>query len=268
MLERFEPAGSDPGRAAPPARGMCVLTIHRVVEECERDHDITWASFRGLLDAIAASGAPTETDLLRSPLTETATVALTFDDGTSDHAGVAQELARREMRGIFFIPAGKVGTQGRLGAQELQEIHALGNTVGSHGCDDVLLDETLSPWEITHEMRDSKQQLEDALGAPVQYFAPPGGRMGGLSAGAFLRHGYEASRSMAWGIYRSVEERWTIPSIPVTEFTLARGWVAHAVRAHTLPLAMRCTWILKDLLPEAVRLPVRKMLHQPFKLTR
>ncbi len=245
-----------------------MLTFHRVVEQCERDHDITWASFHGLIDAIALSGTPLETKLSRNPLAEEATVALTFDDGTDDHARVAEELARRGMRGIFFIPAGKLGARGRLSTRQLRGLHALGHIVGSHGFNEVLLDETLSSWEIAYELRDSKQQLEDVVGAGVEYFAPPGGWMRPLAAGVFLRYGYEASRSMAWDIYRSVDDRWAIPSIPVTEFTLAHGWVEGAVRTHTLPFTMRCLWILKDLLPEAVRFPMRKMLHQQFRPAR
>jgi peptidoglycan/xylan/chitin deacetylase (PgdA/CDA1 family) len=240
---------------------MCVLTLHRVVDGRERDHDVTWASFLALLDTVARLGVPVGTALVPAPGEGPAAVALSFDDGTDDHGRVAEELAARGLRGIFFAPAGKLGGAGRLSPGRLRELHALGHVVGSHGFRELRLDEARSSADIDREVGDSKRLLEDIVGAAVPYFAPPGGRMRGPIVPLLAEHGYEAARSMTWGIYRPPHGRWAIPSLPVTEFTLARGWIGRALCARTVPFGMRCLWVLKELLPPAVRVPMRTTLH-------
>jgi len=244
--------------------GLCVLTLHRVVETCERDHDIAWTSFRGLLDTIATQGLSVDVHLASAESLRTTSVALTFDDGTADHMRVGEELASRGMTGIFFVSAGMLGRPGRLVPQDLRALCSLGHVVGSHGVDHLALNGDLSPDEVARELGDSKKLLEDHVRAPIVYFAPPGGFACASMADGLQRHGYVASRSMRWGIYRLLRDRWRIPCIPVTEFTLARGWVAQAASAHTLPLAMRSAWAVKSLTPGPVRFAIRRMLHTPF----
>ena len=254
--------------AAGHRRGLCVLTLHRVVAHCEKDHDITWSSFRILLDELAARGAVIEARLTAEECLRPGRVALTFDDGTADHLRIGEELARRGMPGVFFIPAGQVDRPGHLSMPQLRELSALRHRVGSHGFSHVPLDDEMPPEVVTREVRDSKKLLEDGVGTAVVYFAPPGGRERASVRHELPAHGYRASRSMKWGIYGSLKRRWSIPCIPVTEFTLARGWVMHALRACELPLAMRSGWAVKRLVPEAVRESLRRRLHDPFRAGR
>ena len=246
-------------------RGLCVLTFHRVVERCERDHDITWTSFLTLLDGITAEGAPSESRLAGEDGLRGRAVALTFDDGTADHQRVGEELARRGMMGVFFVPAGRVGMPHRLTMPRLRDLSALGHRVGSHGFSHLPLDDRTAPEVLTRELRESKTLLEDGIGAAVEFFAPPGGFERTKARDELAAHGYTASRSMRWGIYASVRDRWSIPCIPVTEFTLARGWVMHALRVRRIPLVMRSGLAIKGWLPDTVRRSLRKKLHGPFR---
>jgi peptidoglycan/xylan/chitin deacetylase (PgdA/CDA1 family) len=223
-----------------------------------------WKSFRDLLDTIVLGGRSIETRLgSDAPLRRTS-VALTFDDGTDDHLQVGRELASRGMAGIFFVPAGKVGTPGRLTFQQVRELHALGHLLGSHSFSDRPLRKGISYQRIQIELGDSKAFLEDALGSDVSYFAPPGGIGYRWLSGEIERFGYQASRSMVWGIYRSLRKRWTIPCVPVTEFTLARGWVRAALSTHTLPFVMKSAWTIKSMVPGTARVSMRKVLHHAF----
>jgi peptidoglycan/xylan/chitin deacetylase (PgdA/CDA1 family) len=206
-----------------------------------------------------------ETGLAAGESLRRAAVALTFDDGTANHLRAGEELATRGMPGVFFVPAGTIGHPGHLTMPQLRELLALRHGVGSHGFSHLPLDRTMSPRTIDHELRDSKRLLEDGLGASVDYFAPPGGIVRGWRSDELGAYGYRASRSMAWGIYRALRDRWRIPSIPVTEFTLSRGWIDHAVLACELPLAMRSGWAIKRLAPLAVRSSIRRRLHDPFR---
>ena len=108
------------------ARMTTVLTFHRVVDRLEQDHDLSWDSFRRLADSL--SGSMTD---LESPSSSQA-IAMTFDDGTEDHIRAAEELRRRGLSAIFFIPAGHIGDPGRLDAAQVQELVSMGHVVGSH----------------------------------------------------------------------------------------------------------------------------------------
>jgi peptidoglycan/xylan/chitin deacetylase (PgdA/CDA1 family) len=245
-----------------------VLAFHRISDRCEKDHDVSWTSFRALLDRVAANGTVVETRLDAQENLRQRGVALTFDDGTVNHLRAGEELAARGMTGVFFVPAGAIGRPGHLSMPQLHELLALAHLVGSHGFSHLPLDGTMSPQAITHELRDSKQLLEDGLGTGVDYFAPPGGIVRGWRSDELQVYGYSASRSMAWGIYHALGDRWRIPSIPVTEFTLARGWIEHVLRACELPFAMRCGWAVKRLMPLAVRSSLRRRLHDSFRARR
>lgn len=247
--------------------GMCVLTFHRVVEHCEFDYDITWGSFRRLLDTVAASGDPVDTRLTSEESIQRRAIALTFDDGTEDHARVGEELAARGIRGIFFVPASAMGMSGRLSGRSIRELHSLRHVIGSHGFSLGPLHEGMSREDFDRELRESKTLLEDTAGGTVSYFAPPGGVRCRLAARELPKYGYEASRCMKWGIYASLRGRWDIPCILVTEFVLARGWVMHALRTRAVPFGMRFVSLIKPAVPGPVRFRLRKLLHDPFRMS-
>jgi peptidoglycan/xylan/chitin deacetylase (PgdA/CDA1 family) len=239
--------------------GMVVLAIHRVLDRPERDHDIRWDEFRSLLDEVEA--ARLSVSLGADPSTRTGVdVVLTFDDATEDHFEVAQELDRRRMRGIFFVPPGRLDTRSFLNVSQLRSIHEQGHVVGAHGLNHVSLPD-LSSGDRLREVRDSKKVLEDLLGHAVDLFAPPGGAYVPSLPEELAEHGYIAARSMIWGTYRSIDDRWHIPCVPVTSFILRHGWVTRAVETGRMPTAMRWTWKVKESLPLSLRIFVRGALH-------
>jgi hypothetical protein len=62
---------------------------------------------------------------------------------------------------------------------------------------------------------------------------------------------------MRWGFYRTADDRWDIPCLPVTEFTLRSGWIERAARNWALPPAMRVTSVLKRIVPARAASRVR-----------
>jgi peptidoglycan/xylan/chitin deacetylase (PgdA/CDA1 family) len=242
-------------RSAKPAR--CVLTFHRVVDVHERDHDISWPSFFRVLDMIEDE----VTTELRLGQDSGRSVVLTVDDGSADHAEVGRALAERHLPGIFFVPAGLLGSEGFLTEDQMRELHAQGHMIGSHGFHNVRF-EDLAPAELRQEVRGSKQRLQEVLGATVTYLAPPGGSEHPLLAQELEESGYSAARSVRWGIHRSEADRWRIPCVPVTELTIARGWVERVLADWSLPLAMRAVWGAKELFPANVRSVVRAWSHR------
>lgn len=236
--------------------GQCVLVLHRVVGVRRAVHDLSWDSFVGLLDLIAASGAHVSRDV--RPVDS---VALTFDDATEDHMRVAEELARRGLPATFFVPGGAVGRTGHLDVVALRKLVALGHDVGAHGLRHEPLGR-LGDAAVRREVVGSKELLERLLDRPVRLFAPPGGSSHPILEQTLRVSGFSASRSTKWGFFTPLESRWRIPCIPVTEVTLGRGWVAEALATRALPTAMRAAWVFKETAPRRIVRATRALAHR------
>ena len=234
-------------------RGACVLTLHRVVERAERAHDVRRESFGVLLDALADRG-PFSVELARP---EPESVVVTFDDATGDHLEVARELAARRIPAVFFVTFGMLGREGHLDDAALRELVALGHVVGSHALDHAPL-AGLSREELRVQVLDSKARLEAVVEEPVRFFAPPGGISHPALAAELERAAYAASRSLRWGLYRASAERWQVPSLPVTEYTVESGWILHAALRGSLPVSMRAAAAVRAVMPQSVRNRVRR----------
>jgi peptidoglycan/xylan/chitin deacetylase (PgdA/CDA1 family) len=249
-------APADGAAAARPS--LLVLAFHRVVASRERDHDLTRAAFVDFVDRVYAAH---EITVALHPMPPGRRVVLSFDDATSDHTFVAEELARRGLPGLFFVPSGRLGAAGHLDRAELVRLRALGHTIGSHGVTHRLLDR-LSQSDRAEELQRSKADLEGILGESVVYFAPPGGVVAGGLDGLLAESGYRASRSMRWGIYTSERERWQIPVLPVTELTVQRGWLDTALATWRVPTLMRAVAAGRRLTPATLRPRLRSAAHR------
>jgi peptidoglycan/xylan/chitin deacetylase (PgdA/CDA1 family) len=238
-------------------RGCCVLTFHRIVDAPERDHDVSRRSFDALLDRLAAAEASFTTELARPG---DHALALTFDDGSADHLEVAEKLAARDVHAVFFVPSASLGRPTTLSADGCRELVALGHAVGSHARDHAPL-ARLPSAELRAQVEESKARLEDVCETSVSTFAPPGGVGHPALAAELERAGYEASRGMSWGFYRSPEQRWRVSCLPVTEFTLRRGWIDAAVARWSLPAAMRVGSAVRRIVPAPAAARLRGRLH-------
>ena len=234
---------------------LCVLTLHRVVPRLEQDHDLRIESFERVLDLIGATEATTD---LR--LSARSAVALTLDDATEDHLAAAERLAERNLRAILFVPAAKLGCRGHLDERALRRLVSLGHSVGSHGLSHIRLERLPQP-ALRYELEASRDVLGQLTGSAPRYFAPPGGSDHPALAAELEAAGYEASRSTRWGLYHSDAQRLRIPSVPVTELTLRRGWVEAAL-AGVLPCAMRAVFAGKRALPARVHATARRVANR------
>jgi peptidoglycan/xylan/chitin deacetylase (PgdA/CDA1 family) len=262
MTESISPSSSHPVQNS----GLVVLAFHRVVDRPERDHDIGWDDFRSLLDGLDTSRLTVSLGADPSTVTEVH-VALTFDDATTDHFDVSLELDQRQVKGIFFVPPARLGKPSFLDASQLRSIDERGHIVGAHGLNHVPLPD-LSADDLLREVKGPKRMLEELLGHSVDLFAPPGGLYVPNLPAELAEHGYVAARSMIWGTYRSVEDRWHIPCVPVTSFILQRGWLTRTVETGRMPTAMRWTWKAKEILPLRLRSFVRGVVHRPERASR
>src|SRR5262249_6577270 len=150
----------------------------------------------------------------------------------------AEALAERGLRALFFVSSASLGRPGKLTADGCRALVELGHVIGSHARDHSPL-AGLTRAELRAQGAGSKGALGDVARTSVPAFAPPGGLGPPARAEDLDRAGFGASRSTSWGFYRSPEQRWRVPCLPVTEFTLRRGWIDAAVAHWSLPTGMR-----------------------------
>ncbi len=147
--------------------------------------------FRRHVEAIVISPAVVVTldDVLAGDLPER-WVALTFDDGyASVVRNAAPVLADAGFVAAVFCLAGRLGGDNRwpgqpdsvpsrplASAEDLAELAEQGWTIGSHGLDHAQLDR---PETLEREVVESREQIADATGAAVDWFAYPHGTVSG-----------------------------------------------------------------------------------------
>lgn len=103
-------------------------------------------------------------------------VAFTVDDGgISYYTDIADRLEERGWRGHCFMTTGWIGRGGFLHARHLRELHARGHVIGSHSVSHPGRFAACPPAQMLNEWRESRETLEDILGAPVTAASVPGG---------------------------------------------------------------------------------------------
>lgn len=150
----------------PPANRNTVLAYHEVMPESNYAYCVTTASFAEQLRLL---------DSLKKARSLNAQI--TFDDGEqSQFHNALPVLAEYGFKATYFVTPGLIGTAEKfLGWDDLRALQAAGHAVQSHGWSHKFLT-FCSEAELSHELRASKQSLEDNLGAAVEEISVPGGR--------------------------------------------------------------------------------------------
>lgn len=106
----------------------------------------------------------------------TTPVFLTFDDGgASALTTTGLCLAHFGWVGHFLITTSRIGTRGFLDASQLRAVHEAGHVIGSHSCTHPLRFSALDRRSMVREWADSREALEQILGAAVTVASVPGG---------------------------------------------------------------------------------------------
>jgi peptidoglycan/xylan/chitin deacetylase (PgdA/CDA1 family) len=117
-------------------------------------------------------------------------VTLSWDDGHPLDMRVAEMMSNYGLSGTFYVPVSIARPQ--LNTHQLLELSAMGMEIGSHGLTHVPL--TLST-AVQSELTDSKDLLEQVLGARVSSFCYPLGKFNRNAASAARAAGYQLART-------------------------------------------------------------------------
>ena len=150
----------------PSANSNMVLAYHEVMPESNYAYCVTWEAFAEqlrLLDSLKKS--------------KSLDAQITFDDGEqSQFHNALPLLAQHGVKATYFVTPGLIGTAAKfLGWDDLKALSAAGHSVQSHGWSHKFLT-FCSEEELDHELRASKQSLEENLGSAVEEISVPGGR--------------------------------------------------------------------------------------------
>jgi peptidoglycan/xylan/chitin deacetylase (PgdA/CDA1 family) len=149
-------------------RRNAVLAYHEIMPESNYAYCVTAGAFADhlrLFDSLSKNGVP------RSSL------QITFDDGEQSQLHNALPLlAEYGISATYFVTPGLIGTAAKfLGWDELKTLQNAGYSIQSHGWSHKFLT-FCSEDELTHQLRASKQLLEEKLGTIVEEISVPGGR--------------------------------------------------------------------------------------------
>ena len=146
-----------------------MLLFHRIADAADRPSDVDAGLFARCLERVrAAVGAVlTLGEAALGPAGEDA-ICLTFDDGWESDATIAlPALCPDEFSGAtFFITTDHVGTPSFLTWAQVRGLADAGMEVGSHTCSHPDLTR-LAPGDLRRELRESRADLEERLGRPV-----------------------------------------------------------------------------------------------------
>lgn len=148
------------------ANSNMVLAYHEVMPESNYAYCVTLASFAEQLSLL---------DSLKK--TRSFDVQITFDDGEqSQFHNALPLLTEYGFKATYFVTPGLIGTAAKfLGWDDFRALQAAGHSIQSHGWSHRFLT-FCSEAELAHELRASKQSMEDNLGGAVAEISVPGGR--------------------------------------------------------------------------------------------
>lgn len=164
------------------------------------------------------------------------TIAITFDDAFQDFADAAYPiLANLGLAASVFAPTGLVGERESWpGANDpprqlmdwptIRSLSAAGVRFGSHArthCDLTRLDDQ----SLDRELLLSRRELEDQLGSPSPFFAPPYGRSSSAVRRAVARR-YSMSFGVRLGEATALSPLFDMPRIEMHYFRDITRWRA------------------------------------------
>ena len=155
------------------------------------------------------------------------TAAITFDDGCETDLLVAAPILNELGFGAtFYITAEFLGKTGYLTQTQLRELSSLGFQIGCHSLTHAYLSD-LDEAGLRREIVDSKNQLEQFIGKPVEHFSCPGGRYNRRAIAMAQKAGYRTLATSNSGTNSADTDCFELRRVPVMRETTLHDFASY-----------------------------------------
>ena len=150
-------------------------------------------------------------------------MAITFDDCYDNTPDAIDMLCERGLRASVYVTTGQIDTKSMIGDEQLRLLGDRSDAVelGAHSVTHPRLDE-LRPSEVDREVGDSKRQLGQLPGRPVQTFAYPYGAYDRRVREAVIAAGFQSAVAVKNALSHSEDDPWAMARWTVRSTTSAQ----------------------------------------------
>jgi peptidoglycan/xylan/chitin deacetylase (PgdA/CDA1 family) len=135
------------------------------------------------------------------------------------------EERRRQAEALAVQVGVRLDRPSMMSSEEVRAMHAAGMGIGAHSVDHPILS-TLDDAELTREIRDSRDTLQEIVSAPVDLFAYPNGipgrDFGEREKAAVRRLGFRAALASSWGVVTRRTDPYALPRCKPWDRTAGR----------------------------------------------
>jgi len=207
-------AGPDADAATILARKQVpVLCYHHIRHAASgkglSEYDVTVDNFKDQMKTLADSGYKTilpeqlEAYLKKGTPIPEKSVMLTFDDTDEEQFSIAKpEMDKYGFKGVYFIMTISIGRPRYMSKEQIKQLSDEGHVIGSHTWDHHRVDRlqnentieyrgkkiVVNEWDF--QLTNTKKQLEELTGKPVNYFAYPFGLWNKTALPEIEKRGY------------------------------------------------------------------------------
>lgn len=141
-------------------------------------------------------------------------IVLTFDDGYLSHYTHAKPVLRKlGWPGVLYLTTRNIGPDG-LTERQLRSLIKAGWEIDSHTRTHPDLT-TLDDATLAQELTDSRTELQQRLGVPVDFFAYPAGRYDARVQAAVKAAGYTTATTVEEGVATRKHDPFALPRVRV-----------------------------------------------------
>jgi peptidoglycan/xylan/chitin deacetylase (PgdA/CDA1 family) len=138
-------------------------------------------------------------------------VTTSWDDDDRGGLKVAQLLSHHQLRGTFYVPTGRLGSDSLFSPSDLRMLASSGFEIGGHTVSHAMLPD-LAPAELDREVGECKTVLQEILGTEITMFCYPKGRSNATVMRAVQRAGYQGARGTQMLNSSLAFDRFAIPT--------------------------------------------------------
>lgn len=159
-----------------------ILCYHRIEEGRDDIYSVSPTVFSSHIQILSDSGYNTILpDQIYNYLVYNETlpqkpIMITFDDSRKEHFTIAaDELEKRNFRGVFFIMTVTNNKKNYMSTDEIKKLSERGHTIGLHSWDHVMVTKYNDSTTWQKQVFEPQEKLMNLIDKPIDYWAYPNG---------------------------------------------------------------------------------------------